>query len=252
MPEDGETGRPLAPQELSDSFPSMSAAVLVVDDEPHIRRALRNALAGDFQRVLEAASAQEAVDLAAAHRPDIVILDLGLPDRPGQWVCAELRKWSSVPIIVLSAHHGESEKIRLLDEGADDYVTKPFSPAELLARVRAQLRRARTVEPDGAGATVTIGDLVIDPGARTVRMGGEDVHLTPTEWELLRAFLRHAGKTLTHRQLFQAVWATSSGDPQQYLRVYVANLRRKLEPDAVRPTLIITEPGVGYRFETGA
>ncbi|MCG6989451.1 MAG: response regulator transcription factor [Gemmatimonadetes bacterium] len=230
----------------------MSAAVLVVDDEPHIRRALRNALAGDFQRVLEAASAQEAVDLAAAHRPDIVILDLGLPDRPGQWVCAELRKWSSVPIIVLSAHHGESEKIRLLDEGADDYVTKPFSPAELLARVRAQLRRAHTAEPDGAGASVTIGDLVIDPGARTVRKSGEDVHLTPTEWELLRAFLRHAGKTLTHRQLFQAVWATSSGDPQQYLRVYVANLRRKLEPDAVRPALIITEPGVGYRFETGA
>jgi two-component system KDP operon response regulator KdpE len=252
MLDDAGAVGPLAPQELSDSFPSMSAAVLVVDDEPHIRRALRNALAGDFQRVLEAASAQEAVDLAAAHRPDIVILDLGLPDRPGQWVCAELRKWSSVPIIVLSAHHGESEKIRLLDEGADDYVTKPFSPAELLARVRAQLRRAHTPEPDGTGAAVTIGDLVIDPGARTVRKGGEDVHLTPTEWELLRAFLRHAGKTLTHRQLFQAVWATSSGDPQQYLRVYVANLRRKLEPDAVRPTLIITEPGVGYRFETGA
>jgi two-component system KDP operon response regulator KdpE len=252
MAEDEEAAGPLAPQELSDSFRSMSAAVLVVDDEPHIRRALRNALAGDFQRVLEAASAQEAVDLAAAHRPDIVILDLGLPDRPGQWVCAELRKWSSVPIIVLSAHHAESEKIRLLDEGADDYVTKPFSPAELLARVRAQLRRARTADPDGASATVTIGDLVIDPGARTVRRSGQDVHLTPTEWELLRAFLRHAGKTLTHRQLFQAVWATSSGDPQQYLRVYVANLRRKLEPDAVRPTLIITEPGVGYRFEIGA
>ncbi len=226
----------------------MPATALVVDDEPHIRRALRHALADEFDHVFEAATAQEAVDQAAARRPDLVILDLGLPDRPGQWVCAELRKWSTAPIIVLSAHHAESEKIRLLDEGADDYVTKPFSPAELLARVRAQMRRARAAETPG-GDEVRVGDLVIDPGARTVRRGGEDVHLTPTEWDLLRAFLRNAGKTLTHRQLFRAVWATSSGDPQQYLRVYVANLRRKLEPDAVRPRLIITEPGVGYRLD---
>jgi two-component system KDP operon response regulator KdpE len=227
----------------------MSGTVLVVDDEPHIRRALRNALADEFDRVIEAGTASEAVDLAAAHRPDLIVLDLGLPDRPGQWVCAEVRKWSVVPIIVLSAHHAESEKIRLLDEGADDYVTKPFSPAELVARVRAQLRRARLAALPGGQESVQIGDLVIDPGARTVRRGSEEIHLTPTEWELLRAFLRHAGKTLTHRQLFGAVWAASSGDPQQYLRVYVANLRRKLEPDAVRPRLIITEPGVGYRFE---
>ncbi len=229
----------------------MSGTVLVVDDEPHIRRALRNALASEFDRVVEAATASEAVDLAAAHRPDLVVLDLGLPDRPGQWVCAELRKWSTAPVIVLSAHHGESEKIRLLDEGADDYVTKPFSPAELVARVRAQLRRARTGAAPGEGAAVRVGDLIIDPGARTVKRGGDDVHLTPTEWDLLRVFLRHAGKTLTHRQLFSAVWAASSGDPQQYLRVYVANLRRKLEPDAIRPRLILTEPGVGYRFEMG-
>jgi two-component system KDP operon response regulator KdpE len=227
----------------------MSGTVLVVDDEPHIRRALRNALADEFDRVIEAGTASEAVDLAAAHRPDLIVLDLGLPDRPGQWVCVEVRKWSVVPIIVLSAHHAESEKIRLLDEGADDYVTKPFSPAELVARVRAQLRRARLAALPGGQESVQIGDLVIDPGARTVRRGSEEIHLTPTEWELLRAFLRHAGKTLTHRQLFGAVWAASSGDPQQYLRVYVANLRRKLEPDAVRPRLIITEPGVGYRFE---
>lgn len=229
----------------------MAGTLLVVDDEPHIRRALRNALAGEFDRVVEAATASDAVDLAAAHRPDLVILDLGLPDRPGQWVCAELRKWSTAPVIVLSAHHAEAEKIRLLDEGADDYVTKPFSPAELLARVRAQLRRARTEALPGESAALQVGDLVIDPGARTVKRGGEDVHLTPTEWDLLRAFLRHPGKTLTHRQLFGAVWAASAGDPQQYLRVYVANLRRKLEPDAVRPRIILTEPGVGYRFEPG-
>lgn len=228
----------------------MAGTVLVVDDEPHIRRALRNALAADFDRVLEAATASEAVDLAAAQRPDLVILDLGLPDRPGQWVCAELRKWSMVPIIVLSAHHSEAEKVRLLDEGADDYVTKPFSPLELVARVRAQLRRASLPPGDAAEGPTQVLDLTIDTAARTVRRHGEIVHLTPTEWDLLRAFLRSPGKTLTHKHLFHAVWAASSGDPQQYLRVYVASLRRKLEPDAVRPRLIITEPGVGYRWES--
>lgn len=222
---------------------------LVVDDEPHIRRAVRHSLEADFDRVLEAGSAIAGVDLAAAHRPDVVVLDLGLPDKPGLWVCAEIRKWSGVPIIVLSAHHSEAEKIRLLDAGADDYVTKPFHPGELQARIRAQMRRARMAEVPGEDSAVVIGDLVIDTGARTVKRGGEDVHLTPTEWELLRAFLRDAGKTLTHQQLFRSVWAVSSGDPKQYLRVYVANLRRKLEPDAIRPRLIITEPGVGYRFE---
>lgn len=228
----------------------MADTVLIVDDEKHIRRALRNALSAEFEHVLEAGSASEAVDLAAARRPDLVILDLGLPDRPGQWVCAELRKWSRVPIIVLSAHHSEAEKIRLLDEGADDYVTKPFSPGELMARVRAQVRRAALALNDD-DAVVQIGDLRIEPGARTVTREGEDIHLTPTEWALLRTFLRHRGKTLTHQQIFREVWAASGGDPQQYLRVHVANLRRKLEPDAVRPRIILTEPGVGYRLTGG-
>lgn len=230
---------------------SQPQTLLVVDDEPHIRRAVRNVMAEDFDRVLEAASAAEAVDLAAAHRPDAVVLDLGLPDHAGLWVCKEIRSWSTVPILVLSANHSEQEKIRLLNEGADDYVTKPFHPGELRARVLAQVRRARGTEVPGEGSAVVLGDLVIDTAARTVKRQGTDIHLTPTEWELLRAFLRHAGRTLTHQQLFRAVWAASSGDPQQYLRVYVANLRRKLEPDAVRPRLIITEPGVGYRFEIG-
>ncbi len=229
--------------------PDTPRTALVIDDEPHIVRAVRNALAPDFARVLDAATARDGVDLAAAQHPDVLILDLGLPDRPGLWVCAEVRKWSTAPIIVLSAHHSEAEKVRLLDAGADDYVTKPFSIKELQARVRAQIRRAGIAEAPGNGAVVRIGDLAINLAARTVRRDESDVHLTPTEWELLRAFLRHRGKTLTHRQLFREVWATSSGDPQQYLRVYVANLRRKLEPDSVRPTLIITEPGVGYRFE---
>jgi len=224
-------------------------SVLIVDDEPHIRRAVRNALDEDFDRILEADTGSAAVDLAAAHRPDVVVLDLSLPDKPGVWVCTQLRKWSTAPIVVLSAQHSETEKIRLLDAGADDYVTKPFHPGELVARVRAQVRRARLSEVPGDEGVVRVADLVIDAGARTVKRANENVHLTPTEWDLLRAFLKDAGKTLTHQQLFRAVWAVSSGDPQQYLRVYVANLRRKLEPDSVRPRLIITEPGVGYRFE---
>jgi two-component system, OmpR family, KDP operon response regulator KdpE len=222
---------------------------LVVDDEPHILRAVRNALSPEFGTVLEAATAAQAVDLAAAQRPDVVVLDLGLPDHPGAWVLAELRKWSTVPVIVLSAHETEREKVLLLDGGADDYVTKPFSPTELVARVRAQLRRARQGDVAGGAGALHVLDLAIDPAARTVRRGREDVHLTPTEWDLLRALLKHAGKTLTHQQLFRSVWGASSGDPQQYLRVYVASLRRKLEPDAVRPRLIRTEPGVGYRWD---
>lgn len=232
-------------------MPQQPLTALVIDDEPHIVRAVRNALAPDFDRVVEASTAQEGVDQAAAVRPDVLILDLGLPDRPGLWVCAEVRKWSTAPIIVLSAHHSETEKVRLLDAGADDYVTKPFSLREFQARVRAQLRRARLADTPGDSGVVRVDELEIDAAARTVRREGEDVHLTPTEWELLRTFLRHQGKTLTHRQLFREVWAKSSGDPQQYLRVYVANLRRKLEPDSVRPSLIVTEPGVGYRFELG-
>lgn len=225
------------------------SVVLVIDDEPHIRRALRNALSEDFSRILEAEGAVEGADLAAAHRPDLVILDLGLPDKGGEWVCKEIRSWSTTPIIVLSAQHAEAEKIRLLDAGVDDYVTKPFHPGELVARVRAQMRRASMEVLPADAHVLELGDVVIDPGARTVKRSGEDVHLTPTEWDLLRAFVRNAGKTVTHRQLFRAVWATSSGDPRQYLRVYVASLRRKLEPDALRPRLIITEPGVGYRLE---
>lgn len=222
---------------------------LVVDDEPQIRRAVRNALAGDFASVIEASNAREAVDLAAAQRPEVVVLDLGLPDHPGTWVLTEIRKWSRVPVIVLSVQDREKEKVQMLDLGADDYVTKPFSPVELLARVRAQVRRARMADaPKGEGA-VHIGECVVDLAARTVKRDGADVHLTPTEWDLLRAFVRDAGKTLTHSQLFRSVWSASSGDPQHYLRVYVANLRRKLESDPLHPRRIITEPGVGYRLE---
>ncbi len=222
---------------------------VIIDDEPQIRRAVAHALAEMFAQVHEAATAAEGIDLVASARPDLVILDLGLPDRDGSAVCREIRGWSSVPIIVLSAHHSEREKVALLDAGADDYITKPFGTAELQARVRTQLRRARASAP-GDNGVVEVEGLRIDLAARTLARAGVEIHLTPTEWALLRTFVSNAGKTLTHHQIFRHVWPNSPGDPQQYLRVYVANLRRKLEADPLRPRLILTEPGVGYRFAT--
>jgi two-component system KDP operon response regulator KdpE len=227
--------------------------ILVVDDEPQIRRAVRNALAGAGAgasidtRVIEAASAREGLDRAASERPDLVILDLGLPDRQGIDVCRDLRSWSDVPILVLSARHADEEKATLLDAGADDYLTKPFSTLELQARVRALLRRAARA---GDGETsIKSGALVIDLGARLVTSGGKEVHLTPIEWDLLRVMATDAGRTLTHQQLFKRVWSgRSHGDAQKYLRVHIANVRRKIEQDALRPRYIVTEPGVGYRF----
>ena len=222
--------------------------ILVIEDEPQIRRVVRNALAAVDVRVIEAANGREGIDRAAAERPDLIVLDLGLPDVAGISVCTEIRKWSSAAIVVLSARHSESEKVALLDAGADDYVTKPFSAAELSARVRAQLRRARAVPP--AQAQVTVGDLAVDVAARVVTRNGAEVHLTPTEWDLLRVFIAHSGRTLTHAQLFREVWRRGGGDAQAYLRVHIANLRRKIEVDPVRPGLILTEPGVGYRFRS--
>ena len=226
--------------------------LLVIDDEPQIRRVVRHALEGDDARVLEAGSGREGVDLAAAERPDLIVLDLGLPDMPGADVCRDIRGWSTAPIVVLSARHSDAEKAALLDLGADDYVTKPFSTIELQARVRAQLRRARLGGGTPGSTRIEAGDVAIDLVRRAVTRGGVAVHLTPIEWELLRVLATNAGRTMTHRQLFTQVWARAHGDAQQNLRVHVASLRRKLERDAVRPRLIITEPGVGYRFETGA
>jgi Response regulators consisting of a CheY-like receiver domain and a winged-helix DNA-binding domain len=226
-------------------------AVLVIDDEPQIRRVVRNALAAEDTRVLEATSGTEGIDIAAAERPDLVILDLGLADIPGVNVCREIRKWSDVPIIVLSARHADTEKVELLDAGADDYITKPFSTSELRARVRAQLRRARTTPLGPADSLIEAGGVTIDLAKPSLSRGGNMVHLTRIEWDLLRTLVKHAGRTLTHRQIFNAVWGSSSyGDAQQYLRVHIRSLRRKIESDPVRPKLIITEPGVGYRFES--
>jgi two-component system KDP operon response regulator KdpE len=224
--------------------------ILVIDDEPQIRRVVRNAVADLGYRVAEAGTMKEGLDLAASERPALIVLDLGLPDGDGLEICRDLRSFTAVPIIVLSARHTDREKEKLLDAGADDYVTKPFSTLELRARIKAQLRRATANARGGRQESVVrVKGITIDLVARTVRRGHEEIHLTPTEWSLLRAFVAHAGQTLTHSQLFNAVWGAVSGDAQQYLRVYVGQLRRKLESDPVRPRLIRTEPAVGYRFE---
>ncbi len=221
---------------------------LIIDDEEQIRRVIRHALSDDFPHIIEAATGAEGLDLAAAETPELVILDLGLPDMAGLEVCRDLRKWSTAAVVVLSAQHADQEKIKLLDSGADDYVTKPFSTLEFKARVRALLRR--TALPGiGTGTVIQCGELKMDLTARTVSLSGKRVHLTPTEWELLRVLMTHGGRTMTHRQLFAAVWpGKSAGDAQQYLRVHVANVRRKIEANPINPRFIFTEPGVGYRF----
>jgi two-component system, OmpR family, KDP operon response regulator KdpE len=222
--------------------------ILVVDDERQIRRVVTHALGEDGTRVLEAATAREGLDLAAAERPDLIVLDLGLPDGSGEEICRELRSWTQVPILVLSARHSDAEKIALFDAGSDDYVTKPFSPAELKARVRALLRRATAGAAHGATKIVR-EDLEIDLERRAVKLGGSPVHVTPIEWDLLVVLATNPGRVMTHHQLFASVWrGRDHGDAQQYLRVYVAHLRRKLERDPVHPRFIFTIPAVGYRF----
>jgi two-component system KDP operon response regulator KdpE len=225
-----------------------SLTALVIDDESQIRRAVSHALADDFAEILEAATGAEGLDLVRREKPTLIILDLGLPDMTGLAACAEIRKSSDAIILVLSARHADHEKATLLDAGADDYVTKPFSTLELKARVRALLRRASS-HPSPTGKIIRHGSLSMDLEGRMLLSDGALVHLTPTEWELVRVLMTNAGKTMTHRQLFAAVWpGRQYGDAQQYLRVHVANVRRKIESNPLDPRYIFTEPGVGYRF----
>ena len=220
------------------------ARILVVDDESQILRALRTSLQAAGYEVEVAATAAEALSSAATHPPDGVILDLVLPDRSGIDVCRELRTWTNVPILVLSAVGDEQEKVAALDAGADDYVTKPFGVDELLARLRAALRRVDTV----TGPVVELGDLVVDLERRLVTLRGEPVALTPTEFELLRLFVRNEGKLLTHPTILREVWGPRYGAESHYLHVYVSQLRRKIEADPARPRVLLTEPGAGYRL----
>ncbi|HEX6491146.1 MAG TPA: response regulator transcription factor [Gaiellaceae bacterium] len=218
--------------------------VLVVDDEPHILRALRATLSGAGYDVATAATGEEALRSAALRPPEAVILDLVLPDRRGTDVCRELRGWSKAPILVLSAVGEETEKVEALDAGADDYVTKPFGTDELLARLRAALRRAA---PDG-GPVLEIGELVLDLDKRAVSIAGRQVSLTPNEYSLLRLFAQNEGKLLTHPVILREVWGPAYDEESHYLHVYVSQLRRKLEPDPARPRYLLTEPGAGYRL----
>lgn len=222
--------------------------LLVVEDEPQLRRYLRATLSAHGFRMEEALDGAGGLHLAAALRPDAILLDLGLPDMDGLEVLRRLRGWSPIPVIILSARGQEEDKVRALDGGADDYLTKPFGTGELLARIRAALRR---VEPGGPAADPRSawGDVTFDRAAREVRAKGEVVHLTPNEFDLLAALVRHAGKVLTHHQLLKEVWGGVAGAQPHYLRVYMAQLRRKLEDDPARPKHLVTELGVGYRLK---
>ena len=220
--------------------------VVVVEDEKQIRRFVRTALESEGCRVFEAQSGREGLTEAATRKPDLVILDLGLPDLDGVEFIRDLRTWSVLPIIVLSARTDENDKIAALDAGADDYLTKPFGVGELLARVRAALRRGAT--GSGGEPVVAFGDIRLDLANRSVLRDGSTVHLTPIEYRLLSLLAGNAGKVLTHRQLLRDVWGPSHVEHSHYLRIYMAQLRQKLEADPARPRHFLTEPGVGYRF----
>ena len=221
------------------------AHVLVVEDEPQIVRGLRVILRGAGFEVTAAATMAAALDAVAVRPPDVMILDLVLPDGSGIDVCADVRRWSRLPIIVLSAVGDEREKVRALNAGADDYVTKPFGADELTARIRAVLRRSADVAGE---PVVVVGSVAIDLAARRVTRDGADVHLTPIEYDLLRVLAAHRGRLVTHRALLHEVWGPRFGEATHYLRVHVAHLRAKLEADPSRPALILTDPGVGYRL----
>ncbi|HEY0453172.1 response regulator [Actinophytocola sp.] len=223
--------------------------VLVVDDEPQIVRALRINLTARGYEVATAADGAEALRVAASVRPDVVVLDLGLPDLDGATVIEGLRGWTSVPIIVLSARTDSGDKVAALDAGADDYVTKPFGMDELLARLRAAVRRASASVPTGEDAVVETSSFTVDLAAKKVLRDGSEVHLTPTEWGVLELLVRNKGKLVAQKQLLQEVWGPSYASETHYLRVYLAQLRRKLEPQPSRPKHLVTEAGMGYRFE---
>jgi two-component system KDP operon response regulator KdpE len=221
--------------------------VLLVEDEAAMSRLIRSVLDADGYRVFEVASVREALRQAAARTPDLVLLDLGLPDGDGVEVVRGLRAWTRTPIVVVSARERERDKVVALDAGADDYLTKPFSAGELLARLRVALRHAATTVA-GTDPVYESGDLRIDVGRRTARRGDAEVRLTPTEWKVLAVLVRHAGGLVLHRQLLREVWGPGSEDQGHYLRIYVSGLRRKLEREPARPHHLLTEPGIGYRL----
>ncbi len=246
-----DSGRAMRADEPADGTGhAFGARVLVIDDEPEIRRAVRAGLAAAGFAVEWSPTAREGLELVARWHPDVVILDLSLPDMDGLEAARELRSWSQVPVIVLSVRAGDADKITALELGADDYLTKPFSMGELVARVRVALRHAARTSNGGpaSNATFQAGDLSLDFERRVATMRGAEVHLTPTEYEVLKYLAQNAGKVITHRTLLRAVWGPAYEDEAHYLRVFVGQLRRKIEPDPSRPVYLVTEPGIGYRL----
>ena len=223
----------------------MNPVALIIDDEVQIRRLLRVVLEGENYQVREAKTGQEGLTEIASRRPDIILLDLGLPDMDGIAVLKRLREWSETPVLVLTVRDDEQEKVAALDGGAEDYVTKPFSTPELLARLRAAQRKTRPAEEI---SVFKRGDLVVDLTSHVVTRAGHEIKLTATEYALLRLFARHPGRVLTHRYILREIWGPKSEEHRQYLRVYVTHLRQKIESDPANPSLVITEPGIGYRF----
>jgi two-component system KDP operon response regulator KdpE len=224
-----------------------SLTILIIEDEPQMRRFLRGALTATECKLLEAGTGEEGLTMAASRSPDVVLLDLGLPDIDGLEVTRRLREWTRVPIIVLSARGQEADKVAALDAGADDYLTKPFGLPELMARIRVAQRHAARVD-EKAESVHIFGDLRVDLANRVVTRAKEEVRLTPVEYKLLATLVRNAGKVVTHQQLLKEVWGPRYASQKQYLHVYVGHLRSKLENEAARPRFLLTEPGVGYRF----
>ena len=234
---------------MTQELPSVALSVLVIDDETQMQRLLTIALEAVGYNVTTAGTGQEGLAQIAGRRHDLIILDLGLPDMSGLLVLKRLREWTQTPVIVLTVQDGEIEKVDALDSGADDYVTKPFNTAELMARLRAATRRANQTRSDEP--VFNFGKVRVDLAARRVTLQGQPVKLTATEYALLRLFILHAGKVLTHRQILREVWGSGHEEDTQYLRVYLKRLREKLEPDLSTPPLFFTEPGVGYRLAEG-
>ena len=224
--------------------------VVLIEDETQIRRFLRATLTGQGYRLFEATTGADGLVEVGSRQPDVVIVDLGLPDVDGLEVIRRLREWTAVPVIVLSARGQERDKVLALDAGADDYVSKPFGAGELLARIRVALRHTAGASHEGDDAPYKTGDFVVDQLRRHVSVGGKEVHLTPIEYKLLTTLVHHAGKVVTHQQLLREVWGPAHTDQAHYVRVYMAHLRHKLEAEPARPRYLLTEPGVGYRLAT--
>lgn len=233
---------------VKDHEPTKSPKILIIEDESEIRKFLRASLLGNGYRIIESPTGEDGLQQLRDEKPSLVLLDLGLPDIDGQTVIHGTRKWSSIPIIVLSARGNETDKIKALDNGADDYLTKPFGVGELLARIRAALRRLPDAPSERDAAPFVLGDLRVDFDRHQVFLGAKEVHLTPIEHRLLTALVRRNGKLVTHRQLLKEVWGPDCVFENHYLRVYMAHLRRKIESDPSRPQYLLTEPGIGYRL----